>query len=364
HCTGFIPVNSMDNNNTFPLHLLQKLEPSETDKTTVQDQSQPGSAGLPKPALKRATTKDRHTKVDGRGRRIRMPAQCAARVFQLTRELGHRSDGETIEWLLQQAEPSVIAATGTGTIPANFTSLSLSVRRSGSTVSTGLHSRSYGYGTSSYNCNYNVNNYNYVSPQNLMSLSGMMMINGHQLTNDPNNCRMLFPNVVSGNSELELSSTSSPTMLNLHHSGNLDTCHTKKRVNNNDEDENENENDMDPSRISYVGSGTGQGPVPGNGGTSMWTFPSTNGVNNINNNNNNSNGTMASGLHFMNFPSNTPMTTFLSGQPISGGGGGSGYEGQSSLFAALSGVRGGSMGSHTHGNGSNNVNHHGDNGSN
>ncbi|GAA0150128.1 hypothetical protein Leryth_009884 [Lithospermum erythrorhizon] len=110
-------INSIHNTSLLPSPFTITF----SENGTI-DANEGSSSGVSEEETNRKRKRDGHVWSQGSARRVRLPPVAAARLFQLTKELGFRSEGRTIEWLLLAAEPSIVALTNTGNVPVTMTS--------------------------------------------------------------------------------------------------------------------------------------------------------------------------------------------------------------------------------------------------
>lgn len=95
----------VSSNTTNPAKLLQEIYEITRHPRTEKNKKKNG-------AQDSNSSQNRSFKVDVKEKRVRLPPGCGETIFKLCKALGHRSAGQTVEWLLDQAKAPVEAALG------------------------------------------------------------------------------------------------------------------------------------------------------------------------------------------------------------------------------------------------------------
>lgn len=96
----------VSSNPTNPAKMLQAIYELTRHPRTEKNNSKKNVAQDSDSSQKRSF------KVDVKEKRVRLPPGCGETIFKLCKALGHRSAGQTVEWLLEQAKAPVEAALG------------------------------------------------------------------------------------------------------------------------------------------------------------------------------------------------------------------------------------------------------------
>lgn len=93
----------VSSNTTNPAKMLQAIYELTRHPRTDKNNKKNG-------AKDSDSSQNRSFQVDVKEKRVRLPPGCGETIFKLCKALGHRSAGQTVEWLLEQAKAPVEAA--------------------------------------------------------------------------------------------------------------------------------------------------------------------------------------------------------------------------------------------------------------